>query len=282
MSSHIVTIDSGREILEQSREKIRTLSKKRYPNLYHYIGSGSYLQKELISLYSYLLNSHNKLNEAGNIEQRFFTAFHQYCFFIDTNAYTVKIRKKPSNSNQQRTRSNHALNMFCCLGLFTKDKEPGRYSINQNMKLNTNQTFFMTIYHFNILDLAYSESVAGRLKMAKVSIGNISEAKLRGAGLNDIADRVYIINKETAFLNKLNEIPLVMQTMADLIAKNGYCTRQDIFDNVPLPIEEIKKLITDFRQDIEYNYNYRPATKRDRAKYNYTGKQYIYTAKESD
>lgn len=275
-----ITYGTGRSILLSIRQQLQTLSKKKYPNLYKYVGKGSFLHKELITLLNYLINPHKKLNEEGEIEHRFFIAYKEYCFYMDTNSYTQKIRQKENTSQQTRTRSNHALNIFCAIGLFTKDKNPRKYWINQEMKENTNQKRYMTIYHFNKLDLEELEGNAIQLVNAEVTIGNITYNKLMGAGLTDIAKRTYPFNKELGYLRKLSELPVLLTTIEELIKEKGYCTKAELLTAVPLDLEEAKKILCDFRQDIEYNYRYGAPRKQDIEKYNYHYTKWIYTQRE--
>ena len=272
-----VTIESGKEILTAIRQKIYNLSEARYPYLATYVGKESRgkLRSALLELLSYLLNSHGKTNESGQVETRFFTAYHMYCFYLDTDAYTEKIRQVESG----RERSNHALNLFCALGFFRKDRQPERYGIDLNMRLNTDRKRDITIYHFRQLDFSELEETAHRLRDAGITVTSISNATLRGSGLSDIADQLYFKHKPTAYDKKLSERELMLATLDSLISEKGYCTQGQLIRASGLSEKEAKRVIRAFRADILELYRYGTARKQERKKYGCYTTKWIYTRK---
>ena len=273
---HYVTIEKGKEILKDLKKQLTRFSEKKYPNLYYYLGKGKPIRQELLDLLTFLINPHNKLNEGGEIEQRFFTAFHRYCFYVDTDAYTHKIRKR----GEGRQRSNRALNLFCALGLFDKDIVPDNYKINLNMKLNTGRKRDLNIYHFRRITLEELEENAKRLRAADITLSSLSAVNLRAKGLNDIADIVYFKNRKDAYDKKYREFLIVLDVLEDLIEEKGYCTRGQLINALPFTEKESEKVIRAFKQDIEVNYRYAAPKKEDREKYNYQATKWIYTRKE--
>jgi len=273
----MISIESGKEILRDIRQKIYRPPKRKYPNLNYYIGESARtkLRTELINLLNYLINTQNEKNDNGEVEQRFFTAYNQYCFFIDTDAYTTKIRKAKSG----KERSNHGINLLCALGFFSKDKDLERYGINQNFEYYYPKKRLMSIYHFNKINLNYIESQAKRLRNANITVGTISANNLKGAGLEDIAERVYFRNKESAYEKKLREYFIVLEVIEDIVKDKGYATIGDIVHETDLQVSETKKVLKAFRNDIEKLYHYGPPTNKDRQLYGYQFTKYIYTRK---
>ncbi len=271
----MITIESGKKILRDIRQELYKLSSVRYPYLASYVGTNSRgkLRTELLDLLSYLINDHNATNEGGEIEARFFTAFGMYCFYIDTDAYTQKIRQKDNG----RWRSNHALNLLCAIGFFTKDWKPERYGVDLNMKLNTGRKRDMTIYHFRQLDFSTLEATAQRLRAAEITVSSISNASLRGAGLNDIADQLYFRHNPTAFDRKLSEREIILVTLDQLINDKGYCTQAELIVASGLAVDEAKRVIRAFRADILEIYRYGPPRKIDAVNYGYYYTKWIYT-----
>ncbi len=274
----MISIESGKEILRETRQKIYRPPKRKYPNLNYYIGESARTKSrsELINLLDYLINPQNEKNAEGEIQQRFFTAYNQYCFFMDTNTYTTKIRKAKSG----KERSNHGINLLCALGFFSKDKDLERYGINQNFEYYYPNKRLMSIYHFNKINLNYIESQAKRLRNANITVGTISANNLKGAGLEDIAESLYFRNKESAYEKKLRELDIVLDTLETLVKDKGYATIGDIVHYTDLQVSETKKVLKAFRNDIDKLYHYGPPTKKDRQLYGYQFTRWIYTRKE--
>lgn len=278
----MISIDTGKEILKEIRDQVYRPSIKRYPNINYYIGktANTKLRQELLAILNYLLNPRNVKNEEGEIEERFFTAFNQYCFYLDTIAYSHKIREVMGSME----RSNHGINLLCALGFFWKDQQLERYEINQNYKQDRPSNRLMSIYHFKKINLDEIEKQAERLRNAKITVGSISANNLRGAGLEDIADMVYFRNNIQAYVKKLVELDEVIDILNTIIDSKGFATKAELMTKCNecynLSRKETEKVLRTFRKDLEKSYRYGSPRKIDRELYDYQLTKWIYTRKE--
>jgi len=276
---YLATIEKGKSILQETRNKIYKIPAE-YKYLISYVGENKTLREDLLSIIKYLLNPQNKKNEAGETEQRFFTSNHRYCFFLDTNAIVEKI----FHYKRGRGRANQGINLLCALGFFTKDKQPWLFNINQNMKLNSEQFRYMTIYHFKSVDLKELEARAEKLRHGKIGVSNISRASLKAAGLSDIAEEVYFQNDVDMMPQKIAGYRLIVESLDKLLDRKGYCTRSDLIEAADFERSEKKilEILRMFKINLERDYCYRPARQQDRTKYNYNGRKWIYTRKDGE
>ena len=278
----MISTETGKEILKEIRDQVYKLSIKRYPNINYYIGktANTKLRQELLAILNYLLNPRDAKNEKGEIEERFFTAFNQYCFYLDTLAYSHKIREVLGS----KERSNHGINLLCALGFFWKDKELERYEINKNYKQDYPNNRLMSIYHFKKINLEDIEKQAERLRNAKITVSSISANNLRGAGLADIADQVYFRNNISAFIKKLVKLNDVLDILNTIIDSKGFATKAELIvkcsEFYNLSRTETEKILRAFRKDLEKSYRYGRPRKIDRDLYDYHFTKWIYTRKE--
>ena len=275
----MINIDTGKEVLREIRSQIYRPSVKRYPNINYYIGktANTLLRQELLTILNYLINPQKEKNDKGEIEQRFFTAFNQYCFYLDTNAYTSKIRNKDVLGGRER--SNHGINLLCALGFFQKEKDLLRYKINQNFKDSNPETRLMSIYHFKRLNLDEIELQAERLHNAKITVGSISAVNLKGAGLEDIAEEVYFRNMPEAYDKKFREFFMVLNTLDMIVSSQGYATKQDIYLMSELSGKETEKVLRAFRKDFDKYFRYGRPRNIDKELYDYQLTKWLYTRK---
>lgn len=268
---YLVTIEKGKKILSETRSKIYKIPAE-YEHLLWYVGEGKTLRTDILSILTYLLNPHNKQNEAGEIEQRFFTAYHKYCFYLDANALVAK----GFNYKKGRGRANQGMNLLCALGFFEKDKEPWKYGVNLNAKLNTEQPRYMNIYHFKSVDLKVLDENARRLRNAKIFVSNISRASLRAAGLNDIAEEVYFRNDVDIMSKKMAQYRQIVEALISLLDQQEFCTKGELLNRVNMKPKKAAEILRMFKIELEKDFHYGVATNAERAKFNYTGRKWIY------
>lgn len=273
----MINTDTGRAILREIRNQLYRIPKTKYPYLYQYIGTDkTKLRIELRTVLNYLINPQNEKNQSNAIENRFFTAYNQYCFYLDTDAYTKKIRKAMGG----RYRSNKGINMLCCIGIFSKDKDLTRYKVNQEFRKAEPKKRLMSIYHFRRIDLDFLEANAKRLYKADITVSNLSAVNLRAGGLDDIADAVFFRNKPAAYGKKAREANKILDTLDMIIDSQGYATKGDLLSMLDIPQKEVDKVLKAFRTYINTVYRYGVATKAQREEYGYTLSKWIYTKRE--
>ena len=205
---------------------------------------------------------------------------HKYVFMIDNNKLTYGVRKK---SCGRATTSRH-MNMLCAIGLLRKEKQ----SITENILLDANRKFLSECHNryipINVFsfrrytknELAFMEERAKRLYEAGVTCGNFCQSMLSLHGLEDISKEVLPANNFSAPLKKLEEFNILHSVLSFIVDEQGYCTKQQLCDNLTFDDSEIEKLFRIFRNDLEEEFYYKRPTNDQIKKWNLNSLKYIY------
>ena len=209
-------------------------------------------------------------------------------YMISNVTLTHRARKKTS-IDAERT-SNRHLNMLCAMRLFVKiPQNIQRYEsliqsnksfINSEKRRHPINTF--TIPRWTREYLEEAEKDAARLLAASISASSISDIALRAAGLLDISDRVYPSNNKEAINRQRPDFEKLSNLIERFINDNGYCTRQNIIDNLTgMSHDLINRLLNNFKCELKSMYNYHRPTQKERKRFNLSDGKYIYTKREA-
>lgn len=265
------------EILNYNREKIYHVPSK-YSHLQHYLEGRGTLKRTLLKI----IGRVKKFNTVIIIE-------HKYCFFLDTDSLTHKVRKKASG----RGTSNRHINLLCAIGLLHKE-DPEKLQINANiMRDNPNMTMPVSLYSFRRYtdqELQKCDERAEGLMQAGVTIGNISQTVLAThPQTEDIAREVFPRNSAAAPQRKFREYDALVKVIEDLIDRQGYAYKSQIIFRMHGSVEvavnkmaEVERLFKIFRIDLSDRYYYKRPTKQQMEKWGLTSQKYIYTRREKE
>lgn len=268
--------NSADDIIEYNRNIIYHMPKK-YIHLDYYLNKGT-LKRTLLKILSQI--------------KRFKTVIiieHKYCFFLDTNSLTHKVRKKASG----RGTSNRHINLLCAIGLLHKE-DPEKLQINANiMRDNPNMTMPVSLYSFRRYtdqELQQCDERAEGLISAGVTIGNISQTVLAThLHTEDLAREVFPRNSATAPQRKFREYDALVRVIEDLIDHQGYAYKSQVAYRMNGSVEvavnkmaEVERLFKIFRSDLDERYYYKRPTKQQIEKWGLTNQKYIYTRKNED
>lgn len=256
----ILRKEKANEIIEDNIYLIYHLP-RRYKAIDYYL-SGS-LRHTLLSIFNFC-----KKHETIIYKNR-------YCYFFDTKTLTLKVRKRITSYGV----SNRHINLLSALGFFDKLIQNNKQltKINQNFLEKTNRQ--RGISFFAIVDLKKRldeiEERAKIFRLNKVTSGNISYAKLATFD-HKLADKIYYSNNRKVPGIKAEEYQELKALLLFLVETNGYCTKEEIYNNLIYPDTEINKLLKIFKKDISDNFIYAPPTKADKEKYNLKSSKWIY------
>ena len=111
--------------------------------------------------------------------------------------------------------------------------------------------------------------------MAKSSyrahVGNLSHDRLMAAGLQDLADEVYYLNRDEVFYRRQQEIATMFNTLDQIIAEKGYASKRDLYRSLPYPEAEIDKLLKIFKNQFQERYSYKRPNSEERDKWDISG-----------
>lgn len=267
--------NSADDIIEYNRNIIYHVPKA-YTHLLYYLERGT-LKKTLLKILSQV----KKFNTVIIIE-------HKYCFFLDTDSLTHKVRKRSG-----RGTSNRHINLLCAIGLLHKE-DPEKLQINANiMKDNPNMTMPVSLYSFRRYtdqELQKCNERAEELMQAGVTIGNISQTVLAThPQTEDLAREVFPRNSATAPQRKFREYDALVRVIEDLIDHQGYAYKSQVAYRMNGSVEvavnkmaEVERLFKIFRSDLDERYYYKRPTKQQIEKWGLTNQKYIYTRKNED
>ena len=88
------------------------------------------------------------------------------------------------------------------------------------------------------------------------------------------------LNRQSAPARKLDEYEELCAVMDFLISEQGYCTKEQIKNNILLNDKEIDKIFKIFKNYIELRYCYRKANKTDKNRFKLENYQHIFLRKE--
>lgn len=259
--SHL-TVQSAHELIEYNRKVIYHL-----PRRYHYLNSylTSSLRETALKVLSFLS------------DKQIIIADHQYLFIFSNRYLTHNIRRKTS-----RAESNRQMNLLCAIGLFEKYTE--LLDINKTFLENAKRpvlplnTYKLIKYTPDVLERLESRST--RLYEAGITVSNFSYNMLVINGLEDIAQEALPHNSQSAPARKLDEYEELCAVMDFLISEQGYCTKEQIKNNILLNDKEIDKIFKIFKNYIELRYCYRKANKTDKNRFKLENYQHIFLRKE--
>jgi hypothetical protein len=266
--------DNIDKIIEDNRQKLYHLSKKKYPCINHYLNT---------SLYDTLLKTMKFIKKVRVIIEK-----GKYIFFIDSIRLTYAVRKKNGGTGT----SNRHINLLCAIGLLNKlpqnKDEEDTLRINKDFlrkqatlasprKIAPINTFYFKPYTEQ--ELQRCEERASRLMQAGVRAGNMSFNMLSINGLEDIADEVYPLNNRSAPERKNAEFKTLLYVIEFLIEQQGYATRQQVTDTLSIEIEkkEIERVFRIYRAQLAERYNYKRPTAEQVSQWFLPDHKFIYT-----
>lgn len=254
---HLRTAEAGRQILKDNRSVLYHLP-RRYNNL-HEILVGD-LRADLFKILTYL----------SKIDPIIYKQ--KYVYFLPNSILTDKIRKKTTGSV-----SNRRLNYLCCIGLIRKVRQTAEDMIGINMEFLLENPHIktpmsvVTVYRYTDSQLEKMNDRAGKLLDAKVTVGNLSHDRLMAAGLQDLADEVYYLNRDEVFYRRQQEIATMFNTLDQIIAEKGYASKRDLYRSLPYPEAEIDKLLKIFKNQFQERYSYKRPNSEERDKWDISG-----------
>lgn len=254
---HLRTAEAGRQILKDNRSVLYHLP-RRYNNL-HEILVGD-LRADLFKILTYL----------SKIDPIIYKQ--KYVYFLPNSILTDKIRKKTTGSV-----SNRRLNYLCCIGLIRKVRQTAEDMIGINMEFLLENPHIktpmsvVTVYRYTDSQLEKMNDRAGKLLDAKVTVGNLSHDRLMAAGLQDLADEVYYLNRDEVFYRRQQEIATMFNTLDQIIAEKGYASKRDLYRSLPYPEAEIDKLLKIFKNQFQERYSYKRPNSEEREKWDISG-----------
>lgn len=259
------------EILEQNRKILYHIPAK-YKNLRTILateGKYSSLRQTLLKMYSFFMDVKPIVYKQ------------KYVYYMDNGRLTEKVRGKTTKAV-----SNHHFNYLCCVGLLTKLKqnEDNSIGINYEFRIENpdkeHNINIFTIYRYTDKRLEQMDKQAGILLEHKVTPGNMSCDKLRAAGLNDLANQIYMndiesFNRKEAFKDK------AFRVIDAELDKNGYTTKVKLGLLLEVSKWQIDKFFSTYKLQIAEKYNYKAPSFEDDERYKLITSNWILTAKES-
>lgn len=207
--------------------------------------------------------------------------YHQmYVYYLDTTSLTKKVRKKTT-----RGTSNRHFNFLCALGFFRKipQTEEDMLYINLEMLIETGNRRPMNVitvplYTSDMLDQI--DQTAKLFISKKITPGNISNDKLKAAGLSDIAKKIYPANAKKSYQNKLDQKQQLEKVLENAMQTKGYIYMDQVAGEMNLPKKEMKKIWNIFKSDLEERYRYGATTAVQSQKFNIPTKKWVIFNKE--
>lgn len=263
----------ARTILEFNRKKLYKIAKKKFRYLDECLDE--YVKDFLLDIIAYWLK-----------KDCIAYGSHPLVYFLGTAKATYVVRKKSSTDVTSRY-----LNYLCALGLLKKLPQnvdytlPGkpcrrRYMrkqqitiVNRNMMrfksftINPINTF--EVFKYTTEELEACNERAKRLLSAKITRGNISYNQLAINGLQDIAEEIYLENRDLTVEKKEREYEYLNQCIDLLLDTKGYTTKQDIYNHCYSCIEEkeLDKLFKIYKNDLWKDKSYKRPSKAEKAEY---------------
>ena len=207
--------------------------------------------------------------------------------YVLTNDKLTAIRRKQTAST-----TNRHFNFLCIIGLLIKIPQA---EFDDYVQANNNHTFkrwkegrsavpinVFTVPKWTPDYLAEVETKAAQLQAAGITTGTIRRTHLTAAGLTATADEIYYLNSHDAEERRAQEYEVIHDLIQDLVSDCGYCTKQQIIDNLSgmISAAEIATVITDYKVDLLQEFNYKTPTKEQRELYG-IGSKWIYTKREA-
>lgn len=201
--------------------------------------------------------------------------FHMSCYEL------VKQRGRGAYS----TVDNH-INFLCAMGVIRKYNGREETTINQNFKKNRPpeqkgiNTFYILSFDPNGERLTEIDQRCKDLIEHKITKGNIEGDLLRGRGLSYLANEVYF-DTHSGIENKSIRYNEICELLDNMIAIQGFATKQDIYDNLfNIGKSKIDRALKQFEIEFHADYNYKRPTKEQKAKYHLVNDSWIITKKE--
>lgn len=219
---------------------------------------------------------------------------HNMVYFLGTQKATYTVRKRTTKGV-----TNKYINYLCAIGLLTKLEQKileghnRRYFYKNSIsKVNINvlkydrnynkqplNTFELIKYTTEFLENCNAR--AKRLLDANITAGNISYNQLAINGLEDIAQEIYLENRELSVQKKEREYKELIKCMDFLIEQHGYTTKEEIYNNCLLPQKEIDKLFRIFKNELWKTRQYKTPNKQEKELFGLNTSNWIITCKEN-
>lgn len=190
---------------------------------------------------------------------------------VDTGTAMAKIRQR----GDRRT-ANRYMNFMSALGLFPKLPDGGSLEFQYNRDRKKRPVNVYEIRRWTDEVLVECDAAAARLIAAGITPGNISYNMLCCNGLRDIAEEVFPHNPVLAPDKKNREFADMVELIDALLEYQGYCTKEDIMNNLWEDDQEIKKLFRIFKSQIQERYQYKRPSEKEKKEFGLPKNDYIY------
>ncbi|MCD8010294.1 MAG: hypothetical protein LUF34_05810 [Lachnospiraceae bacterium] len=262
MSRKEITIEEQMDLIKYNRSVLYRIPVA-YENLNRALSED--LRQDLLSLYKWLCDI------------KMFRYHGRYTFYADNDTLTYCIRRK-----QTKAVTNRHFNYLCAIGLINKsdpNTEINKGFIKENpvTRVRPMNTYFLKRYIPE--ELERLDKRAGLLMNAGVTPGNISNDKLKIAGLIDLAKEIYPLNNENSIVRKKAMYDMLLDKIKEDITEYGFCSKTKLYEYECFSDNKnkIDKLLRIFREDIKDKYYYKPPTKEEKVKYGLTRNNWIFT-----
>ena len=203
-----------------------------------------------------------------------------YVYYLDTTSLTAKVRKKTT-----RGTSNRHFNFLCALGFFRKipQTEEDMLYINLEMLIETGNRRPMNVITVPLYTSDKLDQIDQTAKLfisKKITPGNISNDKLKAAGLSDIAKKIYPANAKKSYQNKLDQKRQLEKVLENAMQTKGYIYMDQVAAEMNFPKKEMKKIWNIFKSDLEERYRYGATTAVQSQKFNIPTKKWVISNKE--
>lgn len=275
--THNRLLDQEKAKIEYNIKALYKLSEKAYPGLTKALQGtkqASITPKQLLL---------SILNYIKDKELIFDKSVNRYVFFLDTKTITYKLRKKTTQGVSNRT-----INYLCAIGCIHKVEQLPILDFSDIEKLNDMNKkflqehitksipincFYLELYTREVLENL--EQNASRLNQASITSGNISNDILIARDLKSFSERVYKANI-SAIGKKIKIQKEIYQVIDFCIENKGYCTKQDIYNNVMQSNKDIDNVLRVFKLEFQEKYLFKAPNQEYRTKFNLKSREYIY------
>ena len=262
------TIENNRELIEENLKLLY-----RFPK-YIYISKileHQELRRTLLKVFNYAKNSD-------------IYSYHGKITFTLSSRYLTKLRDRTTTST-----SNKYLNFLCAAKLINKHTIENTFQLKmaldlynkekeKNKKASIINAFY--VYRYNEKSLKIIDNQCKLLLDHGITPGNISKDKLIISGLEELADRVYQQNIKDTITWKDNSFSLIEKFINQQIELKGFCSKQEIYDNVIInknynkaSIDKILKIYSFLLLDY---FKYKKPTNEEKKIYGLTSNKFIY------
>lgn len=254
------TPDGAKAIIEYNIEVLYHLPNK-YPCLIRVLEP---TRKDLLKLLNFC-----KRHEPIIYKQK-------YTWFM-ANSKLTNLRDKTTGSV-----SNKRFNYWCSIGVINKLEQKKWKELTEINKRFTNKfgqrainTF--TVYKFTEKKLQEMEENAAVLLAHKITAGNISHDKLLGSGLDELANKVYMMDSKKSFEKKKIDFNTITEITEELIDEKGYTNKNELIGRLNWKREKLDRILNVHKEIWNSLYDYKAPNKEDVERYNLKSKSWIIT-----